>query len=270
MLKDWGKGRDTRRWTLLQKHNTWEEYRDRLFTRQRIGMNWNENLGGTRELSVPRMIDVYFRMKYLMHLPSGDPRRIPETSETVSRIRRLHAVILQRAQENFGVASGMTEQDIVQLKAQGMEVDPKKVPQMTVTERLQLVHSYLTGGAEAYYGRRRETIEKIAEDAYRPIRRRVERNEKMRNFGKDVLYRNKWLSGRGIVASPFRAIGWTGGKILGGAKAAASAVNERKAGLLWGTAGGVLALGPAGLLIGPAIGWFLGKKKARSASSSSH
>jgi hypothetical protein len=204
----WQEDKSHRRlWTLgLLKHKpSLDKYKKSLFTEQNIGITLAQaDTAMSRSVPMPRLIDAYFRVKYLSELPDGDPRRLPDDSrETVELLRKLHKAILERAQFSFHNATAATEAEMEQL---GIKKD------MTKLERLQAAQSFLLNEKETYFAENKATMDKIIDRAYRPIRLRLERHNK---------WKEAW-KGNGPWYNP---VGWpvNGAKFAGGqAKALAT------------------------------------------------
>jgi hypothetical protein len=190
----------------LWKHKpSLREYKNRLFTQQNIGITLAQaDTAMSRSVPMPRLIDAYFRVKYLSELPEGDPRRLPDDSqETVELLRKLHKAILERAQLSFHNSTAATEAEMEQL---GIQKD------MTKLERLQAAQSFLLNEKETYFAQNKATMDKVIDRAYRPIRMRLERHDK---------WKEAW-KGNGPWYNP---VGWpvNGAKFAGGqAKALAT------------------------------------------------
>jgi hypothetical protein len=190
----------------LWKHKpSLREYKNRLFTQQNIGITLAQaDTAMSRSIPMPRLIDSYFRVKYLSELPASDPRRLPDDSqETVELLRKLHKAILERAQLSFHNATAATEAEMEQL---GIKKD------MTKLERLQAAQSFLLNEKDTYFAQNKATMDKVIDRAYRPIRMRLERHDK---------WKEAW-KGNGPWYNP---VGWpvNGAKFAGGqAKALAT------------------------------------------------
>ncbi|MDD4319697.1 MAG: DUF456 domain-containing protein [Candidatus Peribacteraceae bacterium] len=260
-LREWAGGRNYRTAASLwmERYNVWEEYRNRLFSPERLGIGWGEQFENDRRIPVSRLVDAYFRMKYLQNLPETDPRRLPQSRDIVQRMRRLHGTIIRRAQEHYRYASGMSDEDIRQLRGQGLETDPKAAAGMTATERLQAIHSFLQDGDAAYSEKNKDVIEKMADGAYRPVRQRIESHERSIQRTKNYAWNNNLLSARGLLINipivyPAKGVWWgvkeTGAGLRGAGRFAAA----RKKSIGIGAAIGLLAGGPVGAVFGGFIG----------------
>lgn len=171
---------------LFPATNPYKSYKKRIFTQKNIGLTLKDN-PFERRFPLPRLLDAYCRTKYLMGLPISDPRSLPYSQEIVTFMRRLHEAILERSQESFNYASGMSNAEIMELRAKSMDIDAARLRAMTPTERMQFVQDYLHN-PQAYIERNKTTIEKIADRAYRPIKKDLEGHQRHWN---DVKFLTK-------------------------------------------------------------------------------
>ncbi|PIR53949.1 hypothetical protein COU75_03235 [Candidatus Peregrinibacteria bacterium CG10_big_fil_rev_8_21_14_0_10_42_8] len=174
------------------------QYQNRLFSARGIGLTREQiNTSMSRSVPLPRLIDAYFRTKYLTELPDSDPRRLPDDSqEMVEMLRRMHTAILERSQLSFHNSTAATE---AEMEKMGIKKD------MTKLERLQAAQSYLLNEKDSYFAQNSATMEKIIDRAYRPIRIRQEKHDK---------WKAAW-AGKGPWYNP---AGWpvNGTKFIGG------------------------------------------------------
>ena len=178
-----------------------QKYKKELFCPQCIGITFAQaDTAMSRSIPMPRLIDAYFRTKYLMDLPEDDPRRLPsDSAEMVGFMRKVHKAILERAQLSFQNATDATEAELGQVGI---------TPDMSKLERLQAAQSFLLNGESEYLSSRRGTIDKLVNRAYRPIARLTEGHERWKKrwktTGKVLIAdraKNVFL-GQGSVANP--------------------------------------------------------------------
>ncbi len=260
VMRDWNQGSNIRRIPVITRFNPWEQYRDRLFTRERLGVAWADMdaIQNRRDLTIPQLIDIYFRTKYLLELPVDKPHRLPQTREIISFMRRLHGTILQRGRENFGVATGMKQEELKRLYEM-MHVDEKQAPQMTSAERLQALHTFLMSGGGAYMEKNGASIDRMATEAYRPIKEVIENRERRRKFVSNALYGNPYLSGWGVVKGGGRIVKKLAYNLpVGGIKKVGKELSENRKPIALGAIAGVW-MGPAGMLLGAGAGYAYAK-----------
>ena len=149
-----------------------ERYKNRLFNQACIGMTFAQAESAmSRSVPLPRLIDAYFRTKYLMDLPDSDPRRLPsDSAEMVGFMRKVHTAILQRAQ--LSLQNSASEESEAGLEQMGIKPGMKKI------ERLQAAQSFLINGESDYLSNRKATIEKLIDRAYRPIGKKIAGHER--------------------------------------------------------------------------------------------
>lgn len=147
-----------------------EEYQENLFSPQLLGFGMEQlREGNGRRIPLPRLIDAYFRMKYLSEeLSTDDPRHLPATQQNREILREMHKAILFRAQLSMTNASAMSDAELDEFGIQ---------PNMTITQRMQAAHAYLMN-PQKYYTKRKGDIERIADRAYRPIEQRKEGHDR--------------------------------------------------------------------------------------------
>jgi hypothetical protein len=239
--EEYNKGKSFRGVTnFFRGTNPYHEYQQQLFTPQNLGLGMNDN-PYERRFRLPQLIDAYFRVKYLMSLPASNPLHLPESAQLVTFMRRLHQAIMDRSQESFNYASGMNNAELQQLRAAGMEVDAKTLPNMSMTDRMQTVHSFLHNG-QPYFDKNKALIERIAGRAYRPIAKRKENH--------DI-----WMSRlRSPWATTRTAVGYTSGVV----RSTTDRVIVRPAKAVWKNKGSIGAGAAIGTLILPGIGTIIG------------
>ncbi len=205
--KDWRKDKSFRCLStlgLFKYKPSLRAYKNALFSeRGGIGITLAQaELAASRSVPLPRLVDAYFRTAYLMELPETDPRRLPNDSvEMVTLMRKLHAAILDRSQLSFQNASGATEAELEQV---GVRPGMKKI------ERLQAIQSYLLDGKGSYISENKDTIEKIINRAYDPIKTA---NDNHKYWKTGLWNRTKNIfTGEGHVANPLtypaRGVKW--------------------------------------------------------------
>jgi hypothetical protein len=242
-----------------------------------IGINENPMQAKFR---LPQLTHAYFALKYLISLPEGQELRLPETKEVVNFMRRLHEAILHRTQLSQNDALGLSQADAHKLRAEGMNVDPEKLSQMTPTDRMQMVQNYLVNSDVDYLenngGKMRQLIEKQAKHAYHPIHDELEKHAKRVHTLKKYAYQNKWLSGAGVVRGTLKVgktVYWDMPKTVIGAvasrtnKVAEGTWKRRKGIVLGAIVGSIFPV--VGTAIGAGIGAMLDKGDA-SAPSAGH
>ena len=159
-----------------------------LFTADGIGYSLDElRQSRSRRIPLPRLLDAYFSMKYLSEeVPSGDPRRLPESQAITGVLRAMHQALLDREAESLSSATGMNEAEQRQVGI---------TPEMSLTEKLQQAQSFLTTGKQAYIARNKYRIDKISERAYEPIRTALEN----RTAFFDALFKGKRWFTNGVL-----------------------------------------------------------------------
>lgn len=275
--KQYNEGKVARTWGHPFKNNPYEEYTQGLFTTKNIGLGLGEgkiDLLNEREFdprqrqyALPQLLHVYFRTKYLLNLPASDPRHLPESKRILNFMRNLHQAILDRAQESFGKASGMSNQAMQQLRQMGLEIDPKELKNMSMTEKMEAVQLYLHSG-EGYYDQYKGTIEKIADRAYRRIREAQEQQDRrvakrqaiIGGTKRGIRSTAKWIGNTFVGnGSPYNPLTWPGKTV--------KATWRNKGSIAAGALIGTLFLPGLGTAIGAAVAPMI--KKA-GASTSAH
>jgi len=177
-----------------------QRYKRDLFNERGIGITMAQAENPlNRSMPLGRLIDAYFRTKYLMELPEKDPRRLPSDSrEMVVLMRNLHAAILERAQLSVSGATTTTQEQLAQMGI---------TKGMSKTERLQAAQSYLLTQKASYITANKETLDKIVNRAFAPIKRRVDGHKNAKTFWSN---RGKNLKGEGSVLNPLTTVAKTG------------------------------------------------------------
>ncbi len=161
------------------KTDPWKQYKERLFNKEAIGMSLTDDpMDKDTDLKV--VIDAYFTTKYLQSLPEDDVKSLPKSPEIRGFMRKLHSAILERAQSAFS-ANAIPSRDLEALRAEGLGVDASKLSNLTMTERLTAVQTYL-GGTDStsiannphYTAEKKAEIEAIATQAFKPIQKKID------------------------------------------------------------------------------------------------
>ncbi len=237
-------------------------YRNNLFTTRNIGMTLRDN-PLSPQFQISTLVHAYFRTKYLTELPDSDPNHLPKTSHVLSFMYRLHRAILQRSQESFHKASGMNGTELQQLRALGMEMDPKATPQISIEERILAVHAFLAEGEGKYVQRHRSDIEKMATRANTIHKDKKWRNDLLGNLtGAEPNSWNLWGNTVNLIR---RGVGGGASASVSATKGVASFIGHNKGAIgAAAIAGTVLIPIPivgtaVGAAAGALYGWFRGE-----------
>lgn len=255
------------------KFDPWPIYKRNLFSRNGVGMGLEDD---PYLLRLPHLIDVYFRTKYLYDLPTSDPRHLPHSPEIDRFMNRVYRAILHRAQMSVNTASGFTSREYQELQAMaGRDSDPKKIEAMTAAERMQSVLTYLHGN-DYYTEVNKGRIEKMVDQAYGPIKKKLEWYQKRNTFVKDRFWNvAAHKDSAGQNASGWNPLSWPAYAVHGAGigakkiawdapKAVVQGTWKNKWKIAIGAALGTLVLPGLGTIIGGGIG---AAKKDQSSSS---
>jgi hypothetical protein len=245
------------------KYNAWEEYKKNLFNTGNIAIRPEEK--NLRAHSPEKLVDAYFQTKYLYNLPTSDPRHIPQSEEITKFLRRLHLEILNRLSRKFAVSGGISDEALQVLKAEGLHL-PKDDSKTTTAERIAAANTFLR--SDTYYTAHKQDIEFMADRAYKPVKKQMEKSKWWKEFAKnqgnpfgDIALGRPVTWPKAILYDGLaKGLGWNflgktvivkgGGKVLGG-------LNNNKGSMAAGAIVGSLILPPLGTFIGAAAGPFI-------------
>ncbi len=154
-------------------YNALHVYQRNLFNPQNIGMRLTDD-PLNRSLPLSRVIDAYFKTKYLFNLPKTDPKHLPDSVEITEFLRRTHRAIIERGQESFG-ASGAGTRDREAVRAAAADVTEDQLTAMSISARQTALQNILAD--DAYYTDAKiEEINRMTDKAYKPIQDRLDKH----------------------------------------------------------------------------------------------
>jgi hypothetical protein len=198
----WEHGKSFRRFrTLGATHSTpYNDYLRNLSTPNNLGFDLRDNHGNNapfefRQYPLSRLIEVHFRTKHLTELPESDPHRLPKSERVVEFQRELYQHIVDRAQKSFQRASGMSNQDLDDLRARGLGIDVSQLSTLSIQERMNAARDFLRNSS-AYMGdaTNKSNFDRMVHRAYHPIQEEIERHN---------VVRARWN-----IINPVRPLSW--------------------------------------------------------------